>query len=119
MNLFYENKEAFEEGVKQEIGARASRRGKSEIVVPRFYEDLNIVFENINRVLKNGGYFGLVIGQGKSKITAEYNIISDLINMIESEQGFHLVFQRERQIGSRVIQVGGVDKESILIFEKN
>ena len=46
------------------------------------------------------------------------NIINDLIDMILEEQKFQLVFRRERQIGSRVIQVGGVDKESILIFKK-
>lgn len=119
MNLFYENQVAFSEGIKQEIGTRSSRRGKSEIVVPRFYADLSVVFEHIDRVLKEGAYFCLVIGQGKSKITSEYNIISDLIEMIESEHEFQLLFRRERQIGSRVIKVGGVDKESILIFKKH
>lgn len=119
MNLFYEDQFAFSEGVKQEIGTRSSRRGKSEIVVPRFYADLGVVFEHIDRVLKKGAYFCLVIGQGKSKITSEYNIINDLIEMVESEYKFQLIFRRERQIGSRVIQVGGVDKESILIFKKH
>ena len=119
MNLFFEDKFAFGEGVKQEIGARSSRRGKSEIVVPRFYADLGVVFDNIDRVLKEEAYFCLIIGQGKSKITSEYDIISDLIEMIENKHEFQLIFCRERQIGSRVIQVGGVDKESILIFEKN
>jgi hypothetical protein len=118
MNLFYENQFAFSEGVKQEIGARSSRRGKSEIVVPRFYADLRVVFENIDKVLKRGAYFCLVIGKGKSKIISDYDIISDLIEMIKTEHEFQLVFRRERKIGSRVIQVGGVDKESILIFEK-
>ena len=118
MNLFYENKFAFSEGVKQEIGTRSSRSGKSEVVVPRFYADLGVVFEHIDRVLKEDSFFCLVIGQGKSKITSEYNIISDLIEKIESEHKFQLIFRRERQIGSRVIKVGGVDKESILIFKK-
>lgn len=118
MNLFFEDRYAFNEGVKQEIGARTSRRGKSEVVVPRFYADLGTVFENVDRVLKEGAYFCLVIGQGKSKITSGYNIIDDLIDMIREEQKFQLVFRQERQIGSRVIQVGGVDKESILIFKK-
>lgn len=118
MNLFFEDKYAFGEGIKQEIGARTSRRGKSDIVVPRFYADLDVVFDNIDRVLKDNAYFCLVMGQGKSKIISEYNIINDLIELIECQHRFQLVFRRERQIGSRVIQVGGVDKESILIFEK-
>lgn len=118
MNLFFEDKNAFVEGVKQEIGTRSSRRGKSEVVVPRFYADLGVVFENIDRVLKDGSFFCLVIGQGKSKITSEYDIVNDLIEMVTDKQGFHLVFRCERQIGNRVIKVGGVDKENILIFEK-
>lgn len=118
MNLFFTNQQAFEIDVKQEIGARSSRRGKSEVVVPKFYEDMKVVFENICRVLKNDGIFALVIGQGKSKIIAEYDIISDLINILEKEYAFQLVFKQERQIGSRVIQVGGVDKESVLIFTR-
>ena len=118
MNLFFQNEFAFKEGVKQEIGTRSSRRGKSKIVVPRFYDDLSIVFQNIDRVLKENSYFCLVSGQGKSKITSEYNIINDLINILESKHKFQLIFRRERQIGNRVIKVGGVDKESILIFKK-
>lgn len=118
MNLFFENKAAFKTDVKQEIGARSARQGKSEIVVPKFYSDMRVVFTNIKRVLKKNSYFCLVIGQGKSKITSEYDIISDLIEIIKNEYDFKLIFRQERQIGSRVIKVGGVDKESVLIFEK-
>lgn len=118
MNLFFENRQAFEIDVKQEIGARSSRRGKSEVVVSKFYDDMKVVFENIDRVLKDEGILALVIGQGKSKIISEYDIISDLINILEEDFAFQLVFRQERQIGSRVIQVGGVDKESVLIFTK-
>lgn len=118
MNLFFENKKAFETDVKQEIGSRAMRRGKSDVVVPKFYSDMGVVFGNIGRVLKQDGFFALVVGQGKSKIISEYDIIDDLIEILQSEYGFSLLFRQERQIGSRVIQVGGVDKESILIFQK-
>lgn len=118
MNLFFVNKQAFEVDVKEEIGARATRSRKSEIVVPGFYADMATVFGNISRVLKDDGFFALVIGQGKSKVTSEYDIISDLINLLKEEFGFKLIFRKERQIGSRVIQVGGVDKESVLIFTR-
>lgn len=118
MNLFFENKRAFETDVKQEIGSRAMRRRKSEVVIPKFYSDMGVVFENINRVLKQDGFFSLVIGQGKSKVVSGYDIITDLIEMLQSEYGFSLFFRQERQISSRVIRVGGVDKESILIFQK-
>ena len=118
INLFFENRKAFEMDVKEEIGARASRRGKSEVIVPKFYSDMREVFKNIDQVLKDDGIFALVVGQGKSKIISEYNVILDLSDILESEFAFKSVFKVERQIGSRVIQVGGVDKESVLIFTR-
>lgn len=118
MNLFFENRKAFEDDVKQEIGSRAMRRKKSDIVVPKFYSDMGIVFRNLNRVLKKEGFLALVIGKGKAKVISEYDIIADLIDMLQSECGLSLIFRQERRIGSRVIQVGGVDRESILIFQK-
>lgn len=118
MNLFFENKKAFEFDVKQEIGPRTMRRGKSSVVVPKFYSDMEKVFENIDRVLKQEGFFALVIGQGKSKVISEYDIIADLVEILKEEYGLSLFFRQERQIRSRVIQVGGVNKESVLIFHK-
>lgn len=118
MNLFFENRKAFEDDVKQEIGSRAMRRRKSDIVVPKFYSDMGVVFRNINRVLKQEGFLALVIGKGKAKVVSEYDIITDLIDMLQSECGLSLIFRQERRIGSRMIQVGGVDRESILIFQK-
>lgn len=118
MNLFFENEQAFTIEVKREIGARASRSAKSEIVVPQFYNDMSTVFANISRVLKQEGIFALIVGQGKSKVTSQYDIISDLIGILEKKYDFHLIFRKERQIGNRVIQVGGVDKESILILSR-
>lgn len=118
-NLFFQNEEAFSTTVKKEIGARCQRRGKAEVVVPNFYNDMYSVFNHIDRVLKPNGFFCLVMGQGKGKITAGYNIIDDLCNYVEHECNFEKVFHKQRNIGSRVIRIGGVDKEDIIIFRKN
>ncbi len=118
MNMFFQNKKAFEEDVNNEIGARTLRRGKGEVVVSKFYSDMCEVFSHIKRVLKQDGFFALVIGQGKAKVTSGYDVISDLIERLQNDYGFHLIFRTERQIGSRVIRIGGVDKESVLIFYK-
>lgn len=118
MNLFFENHQAFDIEVKDEIGSRSMRRKKSEIVVPQFYRDMKIVFNNIDRVLKQDGFFALVVGQGKSKVTSGYDVVSDLKQMLCENYKFHLIFEIERSIGSRVIQVGGVDKERVLIFTR-
>lgn len=118
-NLFFPNEEAFTTTVKKEIGARCQRRGKAEVVVMNFYKDMHSVFNHINRVLKPNGFFCLVMGQGKGKITAGYNIVNDLCNYVEHECNFEKVFHKQRNIGSRVIRIGGVDKEDIIIFRKN
>lgn len=117
-NLFFPNEKAFTKNVKKEIGSRSKRSGKSEIVVPDFYRDMNLVFDNIYRVLKPKGFFCLVMGQGKSKITSNYNIIDDLCYTLENEYDFKKIFQKNRCISNRVIRIGGVDKEDIIIFQK-
>ena len=117
-NLFFPNNEAFDSVCKKEIGARSSRRGKSDVVVPSFYNDMKVVFSNINRVLKPNGYFCLVIGQGKARIASSYNIIADLCLMIEKDYNLKKVFRQNRSIGNRTIRIGGVDNEDIIIFQK-
>ena len=116
-NLFFPDEESFNQTPKFEIGPRSKRRRKSDEVVPEFYEDMNIVFSEIKRILVPKGYFCLIIGQGKSKITQSYDTISDLCRDIEDKHGLNEVYSVTRKISSRVIQVGGVDKEKIVIFQ--
>lgn len=117
-NLFFPNEETFSNTVKDEIGPRAKRSGKSEVIVPKFYQDLSLVFNHVKRILKQNGYFCLVMGQGKSKITANHDIILDLCEMLQHTYGFKKVFHQRRNIANREIPIGGVDKEDIIIFQK-
>lgn len=119
INLFFPDKEGFEEKPKLEIGPRSKRRGKSEIVVPSFYSDMNLVFAELQRVLITKGYFCLIIGQGKSKITEKYNTISDLCRDATKLHNFSEIYHVQRKISNRNIPVGGVDKEDVIIFQKN
>lgn len=118
VNLFFPNNQAFSNIVKDEIGSRSKRRGKSDIVVPEFYSDLKLVFEHIYRVLKSNGVFCLILGQGKSQITSGFDTVSDICEILQNEYSFKKIFQQQRHIGNRVIQIGGVDKEDIIIFRK-
>lgn len=117
-NLFFPNRVGFEETPQDEIGPRNKRRSKSETVVAEFYKDLNLVFSEVDRVLVPGGYFCLVIGQGKSKVASAYDTVSDLCRDIEALYNFRKIHRVTRKIGNRVIQVGGVDKEDIIVFQK-
>lgn len=117
-NLFFPDKDGFEETPKLEIGPRSKRKSKSNTVVADFYSDMSLAFTEIQRVLVPGGYFCLIIGQGKSKITKSYDTISDLCHNIKEIHGLIEIYHVQRKIGSRVIQVGGVDKEDIIIFQK-
>jgi len=116
-NLFFPTID-FEEKTKDEIGPRTKRRSKSGLIVEQFYADMSLVFSEIERVLTTDGYFCFIFGQGKAKIAAAYDTINDLHNNIISKHSFTKVFQAERRISNRSIQVGGVDKEVILIFQK-
>ncbi len=118
-NMFFQNLEGFNETPKQEIGARRKRRSKSEDVVNAFYSSMHNVFNNVERILVKDGFFCLVIGQGRAKIINNYNTIEYLCNDIENNFGFTKICQVTRNIGSRVIRVGGVDKEDIIVFKKS
>jgi len=117
-NLFFPNKEGFKQTPKLEIGPRCKRRSKADTVVSEFYSDMNLVFAEIQRILVPDGYFCLVIGQGKSKITESYDTITDLCNDITKVHNLDEIYHVQRKIGNRVIQVGGVDNEHIIIFQK-
>jgi len=116
-NLFFPNID-FDKKSKDEIGPRCKRGGNSKIVAEQFYSDMNIVFSEIERVLTIGGYFCFIIGQGKNKITSLYDTINDLHQDIIKKYSFTMIYQNERKISNRVIQVGGVDKETIIIYQK-
>lgn len=118
-NLFFPDMDGFEEAPKHEIGPRNKRRSKSaDTVVTNFYNDLNLVFSEIQRVLVPDGYFCLIIGQGKGRITSEYDTISDLCRDIQENQGLIELYHVQRRISNRAIQVGGVNKEDLIIFQK-
>jgi DNA modification methylase len=116
-NLFFPDND-FEKKPKDEIGPRSQRSGKSELVVEQFYSDMNLVFSEIKRVLAIDGYFCFIFGQGKTKIAVTYDTISDLRRDIIEKYSFTMIFETNRKISRRVIQVGGVDSETIMIFQK-
>ena len=117
VNFFFPN-DNFLEIAKNEIGPRSQRRGKSEIVVSTFYNDMKSVFSDVYRVLKKDKYFCLIIGQGKGKVTQPYDTILDLKNILTNELNFSLIYSTQRNISHKAIRIGGVENEDIIILKK-
>lgn len=117
INLFFPEVN-FKDLANKEIGARCKRRGKAHEVVHDFYNDMDEVFGEINRILKKDKFFCLVIGQGRGKITQGYDTISDLSNMAITKYNFEKIYQATRRISYKSVRVGGVDREEIIIFRK-
>ena len=117
INLFFPD-ERFRDLPNKEIGPRSRRRGKAVEVVQNFYNDMDDVLSEIRRVLKKDKYFCLVIGQGKGKITEGYDTVKDIDNLAIKKHNFEKVYQKTRNINYKVVRVGGVDREEILIFRK-
>ena len=116
-NMFFHN-EAAKEKMQMEIGSRRKRSSNSAKTVAEYYNDMDQIFAEISRVLKNGKYFCLIIGQGSGKITKEYDTVNDLKALLQEKHGFSLEYSAKRHIWSRRIHVGGVSEESILVFKK-
>lgn len=117
VNLFFPDK-GFRELPAQEIGARYRRQGRADEIIKKFYDDMNIVFGEIDRVLKNDKYFCLILGQGKGKVTKGYDTVGDIGNMIVNNFNFENIFEVTRNISFKSVRIGGVDSEKIMIFRK-
>ena len=117
INLFFPE-ERFKDLTEKEIGARARRKGRAAEVVQSFYDDMDNVLNEVSRILKKDKYFCLVIGQGKGKITKEYDTINDISTMAITKHSFEKVFQTTRRINYKAVRIGGVDSEEIIIFRK-
>lgn len=115
-NFFFPD-DAFGWLYKNEIGARSKRKGKPSKVVNEFYDDMKQVFKEIYRVLKKDKFFCLIFGQGKGKVTRDYDTIAGLISKAE-ECGFQIFNRTRRNIIYKSMRIGGVDTEDIVIFQK-
>ena len=103
--------------ISVEIGARRKRHRK--FALEEYLSDMKAVFAEIARVLKPCSNLCLVLGQGRGKVNKTKNIIENLLNILQSEYKFHLLFNQERKIKFRRIQVPGVSKEIIIVLGRN
>jgi hypothetical protein len=98
-----------------EIGARRKRHRKQGF--EEYLIDMKKIFDGITRVLKVKSFLCIVLGQGKGKINRG-NLLEIIPDTLNKEYGYKLVFQKERKIKFRRIQVPGVGNEMILVFQK-
>lgn len=115
LNEFFFPNEGFESLPSQEIGPRRLRSRAG--IVDSYFSDMNSVFRELYRVLKDDSFFCLVIGQGKGKISEHIDVVSELVENAK-QIGFSLIFETTRTISFRTNRVGGVDKEHIILFRK-
>lgn len=113
-NFFYPNEE-FVDLSFREIGPRKLRKRPG--IVASYFDDMSITIREMNRVLKDGAYFCLVIGQGKGKILDGINVIERIDQSAEAA-GFIKLYETARDISYRINRIGGVDKESIILYKK-
>ena len=113
-NFFFPD-EGFSSLPMQEIGPRRLRQKNG--IVDSYFGDMKVVLSELYRVLKKRGFFCLIIGQGKGKVSKEIDVIDKVID-IAKELGFLELFRKTRSINYRTNRVGGVDKEDLILFYK-
>lgn len=113
-SLFFPEEE-IDYALEAEIGARRKRNRRSAF--EDYLLDMGRALGEISRVLKKSGYLALVLGRGKGNVNKE-NLIKLIKQMLTSEYGFAVLFEEERRIKFRRIQVPGVGTERILILRR-
>lgn len=113
-DIFYHDEE-FVKVPYEEIGPRRLRTRPG--IVGTYLSDMDVVFKEINRVLKDNAFFCLIIGQGKGKVSEGIDVI-ERIKRYANENGFRELFHTTRSISYRTNRIGGVDKEQVIIYRK-
>lgn len=101
--------------ISDEIGARRKRSRPQ--ASKEYLDDMTKVFEQIARVLKPNGFLCLVIGQGKGKIN-KANPVNSLLAILQQVHGFEVLFECDRKLKFRRIQVPGIGTEKIIVFSR-
>lgn len=74
-------------------------------------------FDECHRILRPGGFMGIVIGRGKGRVIKS-DILTQLLDFLTAEEKFAIVYRNTRNISSRRIRFPGVMMEHILVLEK-
>jgi len=99
----------------REIGARW-RRGRKDSS-DRYFRNITICLKEISRVLKNGAYCCVVIGdsvRNKKRVLA----VVGLRKIMESIKGIRFCKRIDRKISKSGLSFRSVTRESVLVFQK-
>ena len=115
LNDFFYPKEGFKNLPFREIGPRRLRTRPG--IVTAYFNDMDFVFQEMYRVLKENAYFCLIIGQGKGKVSSGIDVIKE-IKLHAEKNGFNELYGTTRSISYRTNRIGGVDEENLIIYKK-
>lgn len=113
-NLFFSLYEP-RELVADEIGARCKRHRKS--LQEEYLKDMMASLKECERVLRKGGHFALIFGQGKGR-ARKSDVVQLITDYLIRELQFDAIFDTERNIMFHRIRFPGVKKEHIMVFRK-
>jgi len=104
----------FEEKLKDEIGAR-SKRGREDCIL-EYRKAMKKCFEEVYRVLKNGTYYYLIIGDTlwRNKSLQTNKVLAE----IGKEVGFNFIEEIEMTLPGHFYKDHAKDVEWMLVFQK-
>lgn len=105
---------AYERDLKLEIGARRDRTRQQKLV--EYLEKLELAFKGLRNLMHDGAPLVVVAGQSKTKLSQQEDPVGHLRRRIE-DFGFSLIWEKERRVLYRKINIVPFRSESIWVFQ--
>jgi SAM-dependent methyltransferase len=105
----------YEHDLSQESGSRRSRNSRTSL--DSYFGDMFRSFSEIHRVLRKGGYLGLVLGSSTTKLAREIDPLHELKRQL-AELDFRTLWEGKRRVRFRKINNTPFRDEVIWILQR-
>ena len=116
LTAYFFPEQSQENAAHGEIGARWKRRRQDAF--DDYMANMRSAFGEMARVLDSSKCLCLVVGSGRGRVNRA-PVVEELLDILRDEFAFSVVFTKARKIKFRRIRVPGVDREHVVVLQRN